>query len=59
MGSKNITMFHYILKVDKKNSPGSYPCPYDEIYYILENQAVITPGNHNGKQYEVLMWLRN
>ena len=45
VGAKSINVNNGILKPGNSTKGGTHPCPYEEIYYILRGQGVLTIGN--------------
>jgi len=50
VGAKKININHGTLKPGKSTGGGKHPCPYEEVYYILRGEGLLTLGN---KTYKV------
>ena len=50
VGARKINLNHGTLKPGKNTGGGRHPCPYEEVYYILRGEGVLTIGN---KTYKV------
>ena len=50
VGAKKINLNHGTLKPGKNTGGGKHPCPYEEIYYILRGEGLLTIGE---KTYKV------
>ena len=49
-GSGRLTVNHFTLKSGKSIPAGKHPCPFDEVYYVLRGNAILTL---NGEEYEI------
>lgn len=53
LGSQNVIVNHFTLKAGHKTDAGRHPAPYEEVYYVLRGEGVLTLEDPEPEGHEV------
>lgn len=53
VGSQQLTLNHFTLKPGRRTDEGKHPCPFDEVYCVLEGRATLRLGSDPPVLYDL------
>jgi quercetin dioxygenase-like cupin family protein len=53
VGSRQLVVNEFTLKAGRRSYPGSHPCPFDEVYYVLRGRAWLILGADPPMRYRL------